>query len=173
MTGGSEAISIPTDTAWRSVRQVRQISMILEFGFRNPGAEYQLRPGGYAVIRNVCGELAAVSTPQGFFLPGGGQNDGESPATAAIREVEEECGLCVALGHCIGVADELVFAAEDATHYRKRCTFFFAEVIDSSGQGEPDHDLVWLSPRDAVERLEHGSQRWAVSEACRLSEWNS
>jgi 8-oxo-dGTP pyrophosphatase MutT (NUDIX family) len=69
-------------------------------------------------------------------LPGGGQEDGESPEEAAVREVEEECGLRTALGGYIGIADELVFAAEDRRHYCKRPTFFLAEVINRSGPGD-------------------------------------
>ena len=126
-----------------------------------------LRPGGYAVIFGDGGDVAAVSTPLGLALPGGGQNPGESPEGAAAREVEEECGLRVILGARIGVADELVFAADEQAHYRKRCTFFPAEIIGTAGAGEPDHELVWLSPQNAVVRLMHQSQRWAAAEACR------
>ena len=126
-----------------------------------------LRPGGYAVIFGDGGDVAAVSTPLGLALPGGGQNPGESPEGAAAREVEEECGLRVILGARIGVADELVFAADEQAHYRKRCTFFLAEIIGAAGVGEPDHELVWLSPQDAQVMLLHESQRWAVAEASR------
>jgi 8-oxo-dGTP pyrophosphatase MutT (NUDIX family) len=143
------------------------IPAIPEFGVVAPGAEYRLRPGGYAVIFRATGEVAAVSTPLGLALPGGGQDGDEPPEEAAVREVREECGLHVALGRRIGVADELVFAADDRTYYRKRCTFFLATITGRAGPGEPDHALVWLPPRDAVARLLHGSQRWAVSEACR------
>jgi 2-phosphosulfolactate phosphatase len=140
---------------------------IPEFGTTAPGAAYVLRPGGYAVIFSAAGEVAAVATPQGLALPGGGQDGEEPPEGAAVREVAEECGLRVRLGDCIGVADELVCDADERTGYRKRCTFFLAEVLDRPGPGEPDHELVWLSPRDAVARLRHESQRWAVAEACR------
>jgi 8-oxo-dGTP diphosphatase len=142
-------------------------AVIPEFGMHAPGAAYVLRPGGYAVLFSDDGDVAAVSTPAGFALPGGGQNHGESPEEAAVREVEEECGLRVILGARIGVADELVFAADEQTHYRKRCTFFLAEVVSRPGVGERDHHLVWLSPRDALVMLLHESHRWAVAEACR------
>jgi RimJ/RimL family protein N-acetyltransferase/ADP-ribose pyrophosphatase YjhB (NUDIX family) len=146
-----------------------QAAAIPTFGIAAADAEYLLRPGGYTVIWNAVGELAAVATPLGLSLPGGGQNIGEKPEEAAARETEEECGLSVFLGPCIGVADELVFAAEEGTHYRKRCTFFLAEIMGRSGPGEADHKLVWLSPEDSITKLIHGSQRWAVSEACRLA----
>jgi 8-oxo-dGTP diphosphatase len=142
---------------------------IPQFGSAIPGAAYVLRPGGYAVILRAGGDVAVVSTPLGLALPGGGQDPGESPELAAVREAREECGLRVVLGRFVAVADELVFAADEGTHYRKRCTFFLAEIVGWSGTGEPDHELLWLSPQDAVARLLHESQRWAIAEAVRLN----
>ena len=97
------------------------------------------------------------------MLPGGGQEVGESAEQAAVREVEEECGLRIALNGWVGIADELVFGSEEQKHYRKRCTFFLAEVIGRSGPGEKDHQLVWLPRGRAAAILQHESQRWAVS----------
>jgi 8-oxo-dGTP pyrophosphatase MutT (NUDIX family) len=140
---------------------------IAEFGMVEPGATYVLRPGGYVVMFGDRGEVAVVSTPQGLALPGGGQYNGEAPEVAAVREVAEECGLRVTLGPRIGAADELVFAADERAHYRKRCTFFLADVIGGLGAGERDHELLWLSPAEAIAQLRHKSQSWAVGEACR------
>jgi 8-oxo-dGTP diphosphatase len=120
---------------------------IPEFGRAASGAEYLLRPGGYAVILSDAGEVAIVSTPQGFFLPGGGQDAEESPQDAAVREAREECGLQIVLGKCIGAADELVFAADEEMHYRKRCVFFFAEVAAKLGTDESDHRWFGLHRR--------------------------
>ena len=139
-------------------------SALPEFGVAVPGIDYVLRPGGYAVIFNAAGEVATVSTPMGGLLPGGGQNDHEPAHEAALREVEEECGLRIVLGRLIGIADELVFAEQEKTYYRKRCTFFVAEVVGQSGSGEADHELAWLSPAEAVRKLRHESQQWAVAQ---------
>ncbi len=141
-------------------------SRIPEFGRAASCAEYILRPGGYAVIFNAAGKLAVVATPLGPALPGGGQHNGESPEAAAIRETREECGLRFTLGARLGVADELVFAADENTYYRKRCVFFLGKIEDKLGQGEPDHELRWLSPEKAATDLLHESQRWAITQAC-------
>jgi 8-oxo-dGTP pyrophosphatase MutT (NUDIX family) len=132
--------------------------------------DYVLRPGGYAVILDVAGNVAVVFTTQGLALPGGGQENAETPQDAAIRETREECGLRIILGQYIGVADELVFSKDENAHYRKRCTFFLAEVVETVGAGECDHELQWLPSEIAKATLTHESQRWAVSEACRLKE---
>ena len=41
------------------------------------------------------------------------------------------------------------------------------KFIGKARAGEPDHNLVWLSPPDAMTKLPHESQRWAVSRAYR------
>jgi 8-oxo-dGTP diphosphatase len=139
-----------------------------EFGEVVPGATYIRRPGGYAVIRNTGGEVAVVSTRQGLFLPGGGQENSETPEQAAVREAYEECGLRIRLLSRLGTADELVFAADEITYYRKRCTFFNAEVVGQADRGEAGHELLWIIPEEAAARLRHESQRWAVSQAFHL-----
>ena len=140
-----------------------------EFGGQEPCAQYIIRPGGYLVVRNSQGEIAVLSTPQGFFLPGGGQDDGESPAQAALREADEECGLRVQLSGLLGTADELVFAASEEKYYRKRCVFFSAVFVGSEEGGEVDHQLVWMVAEEAASQLSHQSQAWAVSKASHLS----
>lgn len=103
-----------------------------------------------------------------FFSPGGGQEDAETPEQAAVLEAYEKCGLRILLGSHLGTADELVFAVEGATYYRKRCAFFSAEVTRKEGSSEADHELIWMVLEEAAARLRHESQRRAVSEAYRL-----
>jgi 8-oxo-dGTP diphosphatase len=138
---------------------------ILQFGEAVTGIEYALRPGGYSIVKGPGGTIAVASTSRGYFLPGGGQNGDESPEAAAVREATEECGLRIRILRCLGVADELVYALDEETYFRKRCTFFTAELVRQEGCGEADHHLVWITADVARAQLEHGSQRWAVAEA--------
>jgi 8-oxo-dGTP diphosphatase len=143
-------------------------STILEFGVSVPGIEYAFRPGGYVVVAGPGATVAVASTSRGFFLPGGGQDPGESADEAAVREAYEECGLRIRILRCLGVADELVYALDEETYFRKRCSFFAAELVGHDGRGEADHHLVWIAPDVARVQLEHGSQRWAITEAFRI-----
>src|SRR5690348_13531588 len=94
---------------------------IPEFGSHVVGADYIIRPGGYAVVSNETGEIAVVRTPKGYFLPGGGQEPAETLEQAAVRETLEECGLQVEITGSLGTANELVFKASQDAYYRKRC----------------------------------------------------
>jgi 8-oxo-dGTP diphosphatase len=133
------------------------------FGNYDPTVEYILRPGGYAIIARENREIAVVKTPQGCFLPGGGQETGESFEQAALREAREECGLDIRIIRSLGVADELVYSELHQRHYRKRCSFFQAEMTSTElTQGEPDHQLVWMPFSQALIELKHASQRWAL-----------
>jgi 8-oxo-dGTP pyrophosphatase MutT (NUDIX family) len=139
-----------------------------EFGVLVPIVAYVLRLGGYAVILDGDGLVATVATPGGIWLPGGGQNVGETAAEAAVREAAEECGLRIALGACLGTVDQLAYADSERTYFRKRCTFFVARPIGTTTAVESDHTLTWRLPEEAVALLSHESQRWAVAEACRI-----
>jgi 8-oxo-dGTP diphosphatase len=140
--------------------------VIPEFGTAVPGEDYILRPSAYSIITDAA-RVAIVFAPGGGYLPGGGQLDGESPEQAAMREALEECGLHIRLGRCIGLADELVYAGAEQAYFRKRCTFFVAELAnrETAKPTEPDHQLVWMSPADAMVALRHESQRWALTVA--------
>jgi 8-oxo-dGTP diphosphatase len=137
---------------------------IPEFGRRDPGATYRLRPGSYGIIRDERRNVAIVATPVGIFLPGGGEDPAETPEQALIREAREECGFSVRVLRPIGVADEFVYSAVDQAFYRKRGTFFEAAVEPGPRvEPEPAHELRWVSVDDAFALLSLGSQRWALA----------
>jgi len=138
--------------------------LIREFGSAIPGVDYILRPGAYGVLRDENGRVGFVTTPQGAFLLGGGQEPNESPQQALVRETREECGATILIGDCLGLADELVFAREEAAHFRKRGTFFLIRLVEATTArtAEVDHTLTWLPANEAIGRLTHESHRWAV-----------
>jgi 8-oxo-dGTP diphosphatase len=145
------------------------MAAIPEFGKVVPGKDYVLRPGGYGVVRDAAGLVAVVATSRGAFLLGGGQEGGETPRQALIREAREECGCTLGIGERMAVADEMLFAKAEMAYLRKRCTFFTATILthDAALATEPDHVLVWLPLEDALGRLIHESHRWAVQRGVR------
>ena len=139
-----------------------------QFGARSSNRDYVPRPSAYVVLRNEGGLVAVVHTPKGVFLPGGGQDLGESPERAALREVEEECGLQAELNTCLGVAEQFVDAEAEGAYFAKRSTFYRARTVGSTIVTELDHELAWLSSEEAEQRLTHSSHSWAVAQERRL-----
>lgn len=147
--------------------------VVPEFGVVVPGETYHLRPGSYGIVRASEGErIALVVTPRGLFLPGGGQDRGESLESTLRREAREECGLEIEVEGWVGVADEMTLVPEEGRYCRKRCSFFRARAVAAvpGGGVEPDHSLSWLTATEALRRLTHGSQRWALELAIRGTE---
>ena len=150
-------------------KEAAPMAAIREFGKAVSGKDYVLRPGGYCVVRDASGRVAVVATPRGAFLIGGGQEAGETPRQALLREAREECGCTLKIGKRLAVADELLYAKEERTYLRKRGTFFAAGVLDQDTAlaVEPDHALVWLPLEEALGRLVHESHRWALRTGAR------
>ncbi|HYF64785.1 MAG TPA: NUDIX domain-containing protein [Herpetosiphonaceae bacterium] len=135
------------------------------FGERRAGVAYRVRPGAYAIIADGAGLVAALATPRGFFLPGGGCAAAESPAAALAREVREECGAAIAGVELLGRAIEWFYADQERQHFEIRSHFFRASFAAAPAPGgEDDHALVWLAPASAIERLRRPAQRWAVAQ---------
>jgi 8-oxo-dGTP diphosphatase len=139
------------------------VSDIPTFGERVPGQEYVDRPSAYVILRDGS-RIAIVRTPLATYLPGGGQDPGESPERAALREVAEECGLQAVLVDKLGVANQYVYSVEEGKFFMKGSTFFRARVIGTAIATEPDHETLWVTPEEAQRELSHESHRWAVTE---------
>lgn len=67
------------------------------------------RPGAYAVIERDSKVLAMRSKYGRYFLPGGGQDKGETLTECLLREVREETGLEIRVGHYLGVFEEMAY----------------------------------------------------------------
>lgn len=146
--------------------EIKRDETRLTFGVREEGLEYPPRPGAYAVARNTEGLVAVFRTPRGLYLPGGGLNPGESVEDGLRREVREECGSEIVILRRIGEAVEYIHTAGRETGIAKECVFFAITFVGEpvNGEGEADHELVWVTPDEAVASLNHGSAGWAVRE---------
>ena len=145
-----------------------------QFGEARPGETYPDRPAAFAVIERD-GLLALVEVERGqrglvLDLPGGGIDDGETEAEAAIRECGEEAGLVVRLQPAPFVRADHYFLHNDGVVRNTRGTFFRGEVTreEPALKIEEDHTLVWTDTETALVRLDRDSHAWALAVWLRL-----
>jgi 8-oxo-dGTP diphosphatase len=136
---------------------------IPEFGTKQDGIDYINRPGAYAVIENDEKEIAVIETSNGYFLPGGGIDPGESYVDAVKREIMEEIGYQSTVLAEIGEAVEYIKAHNNEKHYQIQSKFYKVQLGSKVRErAEKDHRLVWLPQEDAIKLLKRQGQVWAV-----------
>lgn len=139
------------------------IDGIPHFGTRQTGIEYIPRPSVYAIIRDTNQKIAIVKHKGAFFLPGGGIEPREIPSRALQREVIEETGYQARDIEKCGEAVEYLQAVADGKYYRIHSTFFVAQLeTEVSTSTEPDHQLIWMRPETAIQKLQRACHRWAI-----------
>ncbi len=140
----------------------------LQFGVRTPGCDYPDRPAAFGVVpRDGCIALVRIIRPgeaPNFDLPGGALEPGEDDTAALVRELGEETALKVAPGRLLGRARQYLVKT-DGQAANNLCALFEAEVVgeDPALKIEADHELVWLKPLAALQRLRHDAHAWAVT----------
>ena len=144
---------------------------MIQFGKPDPDITYVERLSAYGVILNELGEVAVVRTPDGYFLPGGGAHTSETAEEALWREIVEETGYAPVILRDIGIAAQLTYSEDERLHYRKVGHFFLGRFAGKiTEQVEADHELLWCSADDALKKMTHEYQAWAIREALRLGQ---
>jgi 8-oxo-dGTP diphosphatase len=139
---------------------------MIEFGEQLAGIVYRERPGAYAIIQDGPSSVAVLRTKNGFFLPGGGVEPGESFETALQREILEEIGYSADISAKVGSAAQYLRGRSGNKYFRKTGHFYMATLIQKIADPlNMDHQLVWYSPTDAAKKLSHEFQSWAVRQA--------
>lgn len=126
------------------------------------GRRYAMRPGAYAILPRDGAVLLTCQTDgePDFQLPGGGIDPGESPLQALHREVFEETGWHIARPRRLGAFRRFVYMPEYTMWAEKICHIYFARpTLQISAPVEPDHEMVWMSPEEAVSMLGNDGDR--------------
>ena len=139
----------------------------LQFGQPEQDRKLRDRPAAFGVgVHDGKVALARITrenqTPF-LALPGGAIDAGESETRAVAREFGEEVGLIVHAGELLLLADQYAVTG-DGDAVNNRCAFYAAVVdgLDSRLKIEDTHELVWLTPAEALIRLRYESHAWAV-----------
>jgi len=124
------------------------------------GSEIEVQAAG-GIVRRLGAdgnpEVAVIHRPKydDWTLPKGKLDPGEGFEQAAVREVEEETGLRVAIGREIG---ETTY--EDAHGRFKLVRYWLMTPV--GGRFLPDHEvdeIEWLPPHEALARLSYDRDR--------------
>ena len=134
------------------------------FGEKIDGVEYINRVGVYGIVIDNEGKIATIKTPTGYFLPGGGIEDGETHKECIEREFIEETGFEVSIEKYIGKSS--LYHISKTNKYLHGIGYFYIVNLKSmtNKKVEEDHELIWIEPVECVKGLFLKHQAWAVSE---------
>ena len=133
-------------------------TMMTTFGEKLANFDYCIRNGVYAVIRNVKA-VAAVQGLSGYFLPGGGVEEGESSEETLRRELQKECDASIEISSLIGQTTDFLFSASEERHFEKRGTFYLARFLTP-----PNENLVWIPLQDLSKLFRQEGHVWAITQ---------
>jgi 8-oxo-dGTP diphosphatase len=155
---------LSTDVAMRCMMKWLSVKRPCWYQTSLPEAcDYTVRPGAYAVLVKAH-RVGVIKTKTGYFLAGGGIEAGETPEAALKRECMEEIGVTIEHIEYLGVGEHYFKSIVDQMMMQSIGYFFKCQIEAFAGEEtEPDHELVWLSPDEAAEKLYLAHQRIAVA----------
>lgn len=141
---------------------------------RKGRVEHLVSAGG-VVYRAVDGHLEVVlcgrKSPLLWALPKGGPDAGESLAQTALREVQEETGLEVAIQMPLGSVQYWFFRSQDGMRCHKTVHFYL--MVPTGGdlsRHDPEFDLVrWVPEAEVFKAMTHASEAEIVKKALSLA----
>ena len=136
---------------------------MIDFDAPQPGREYIDRPGSYAIAFRPGSGLVLVETKDGWEIPGGGIEPGETGETALAREMLEETGFRVVEARPLVCVRQWLTKPVEGKFFRKFSTFYQVALEDSGvGPSEAGHRPFWGSPAEAYGRMAESSHEWIL-----------
>jgi 8-oxo-dGTP diphosphatase len=138
---------------------------MIEFSINQPDKDkkYIKRPGAYGIFKNVNNLIALIKTKTGYFLPGGGIENGELPDECLKRECLEEIGAEIIILDNFAYGNYYFYSTILNKDMESMGYFFICKIdnfLDIST--EDDHELIWIEPGEAIQLLYLDNQREAV-----------
>ncbi len=122
---------------------------------------YHDRKGAYLIpIRE--NKVAVVQTPKGYFLIGGGLENGETDRQCIIRECMEETGYTAVVGKRVCSAEK--YAAHPVLGwFHPMQTYYLGDLLCMGNTPtDTDHRLVWVAYEEIKDRMFSDMQGWAI-----------
>ena len=125
---------------------------------------YLDRKGAY-IIPIKDGKFGVVKTPKGYFLLGGGIDDGETHEQAIRRECLEEAG------YIVNIKQKLCSAETFTNHpqigyFHPIQTYYIGELLEKVQEPiESDHEFMWVEYDQLKDKMFAEMQNWAIEHA--------
>ena len=100
---------------------------MLYFGHKENGIDYPIRKSVYGILMKED-LIGVIETPRGYFLPGGGIEDGETHEACVKREFEEETGYLINVLSFITTNKEYGYAPGLNHHIEMIASYYHVEA---------------------------------------------
>ncbi|MGS0973164.1 MAG: NUDIX domain-containing protein [Candidatus Izemoplasmataceae bacterium] len=140
---------------------------VVEFGIKKDELIYIDREAVYGLLI-VDGKIAIIKTPRGHFLPGGGVEQNESFKECLCREMTEETGYEVEVREYLGKSVLYDKSPKDNVYYNMFGNFYLVSITGVGKKIETDHEVVFLTPKTAIDYLKLAHQKWAIEKLLEL-----
>ncbi|MBS4537507.1 NUDIX domain-containing protein [Clostridium sp. D2Q-11] len=125
--------------------------------------KYKQRVGAYGILKNDKDEIVIVKTSTGYFLPGGGVENNENYEECLQREFIEEVGFKVKIVSKIAIISCFFYSTTMNIDMESKGYFYICDLIEELKEDtEEDHELIWLSYKEAIDKLYLLNQKRAV-----------
>jgi 8-oxo-dGTP pyrophosphatase MutT (NUDIX family) len=138
--------------------------------------ETQVSAGGCVLRRGPAGlevVLISVGNPPRWQLPKGLIDSGETPETAAVREVREEAGIDARIVELIEKVEYWYQGSKggERVRYHKYVSFFLMWYVggDTANHDDEVNEARWFPARLATSTLAFSSERGIVEKALQLA----
>lgn len=129
----------------------------------NEGVQYVHRKGAY-LIPIKDDRIGVIQTPKGFFLPGGGIENGETDTLCIMRECMEETGYSILIKKKVCSA-EAYGKHPVMGYFHPIQTYYLGEFTEQKQlPAESDHKLVWMKYADLKGKMYVEMQNWALEQ---------
>ncbi len=126
--------------------------------------KYTDRVGVY-LIPVKDGKVGVVETHKGYFLVGGGLENGETDEQCIMRECLEEAGYTVCIKQKLCSAETYCLHSAKGFFHPIQSYYLGTLIKKVHEPLEPDHKFVWLDFETAKENMYSEMQSWAIEQA--------